>query len=76
MISEDPLCHASVLHGDTFQEVEIHIKADAQREEREILMHGTFYVLLNGAELYLPYVGWSGTSRMSENENIIKDKKK
>lgn len=53
MISINPLGQAPVFHGDAFQEVEIHIKADAEREEREVLTHDTFYVLLNGAELYL-----------------------
>lgn len=59
VVCVNPLGHAPVFQGDAFQEVKIHVKADTEREEREIWAHDTLYVLLDGAELYLSYIGWS-----------------
>lgn len=53
MVSVDPLGHAPVLRGDTFQEVIVNVKADTQREERELLPHDPLHILLDGAELDL-----------------------
>lgn len=53
MVGVDPLSHAPVLHGDALQEVVVHVEADAQREERELLPHHPLHVLLDGAELDL-----------------------
>lgn len=53
MVGEDPLGHAPVIHGDTIQEVIIHVKANAQGEEGELLPHHALHVFLYGAELDL-----------------------
>lgn len=55
MVGVDPLSNAPVLCGDAFQEVVIHIEANAQREEGELLPHHPLYVLLDAAELDLTY---------------------
>lgn len=55
MVGIDPLSHAPVLHGDTFQEVVVHVEANAQREERKLLPHHPLHVLLDGAQLDLAY---------------------
>lgn len=53
VVSEDPLSYSPVLHGNALQEVVVHIKTDAQREERELFSHHSLHVLLDGAELDL-----------------------
>ena len=53
MVGVDPLSHAPVLRGDAFQEVIVHVEADAQREERKLLPHHPLDVLLDGAEFDL-----------------------
>ena len=54
MVGEDPLGHAPVLHGDALQEVVVHVEADSQREQGELLLHDAIHVLLDGAQLDLP----------------------
>ena len=53
VVGVDPLSQAPVLHGDALQEVVVHVEANAQREERELLPHHSLHVLLDGAELDL-----------------------
>lgn len=53
MVGVDPLSHAPVLRGDALQEVVVHVEADAQREEREVLLHHPLHILLDGAQLDL-----------------------
>lgn len=55
VVGVDPLSDAPVLRGDTFQEVIVHVEADAQWEERELLPHHPLHILLDGAELDLTY---------------------
>lgn len=68
--SVNPLGHAPVFQCDAFQEVEIHIEANAEREEREIRTHDTLYVLLDGAEFDLSFNG----VRQVESERRVKYK--
>jgi len=53
VVGVDALGHAPVLHGDALQEVVVHVEADAQREEGELLPHHALHVLLDGAEFDL-----------------------
>lgn len=67
MVGVDPLSDAPVLRGDAFQEVIVHIKAYAQREERELLPHGPLDVFLDGAQLDLAF------RRSSDERQVRKD---
>ena len=60
MVGQDPLGHAPVLHGDALQEVVVHVEADAQREEGELLLHHALHVLLDLAQFDLPCRGGGG----------------
>lgn len=75
MVGVDPLSDAPVLCGDALQEVVVHIKADPQREERELLPHGPLDVFLDGAQLDLALTRSSGERKGGKDERRSKQER-
>lgn len=76
MVGVDPLSDAPVLCGDALQEVVVHIKADTQREERELLPHDPPDVFLDGAQLDLTFKCSSDERGVGKDESRPKQKRK
>lgn len=76
MVGVDPLSDAPVLCGDALQEVVVHIKANTQREERELLPHGPPDIFLDGAQLDLTFKRSSDERGVGKDDSRPKQKRK